>query len=47
MSRPCRLFVCLLALLSAVPLAAQSLNLRDLLTDFRRDGITLPPRDGL
>ena len=35
----------LFALLSAVPLAAQSFNLRDLLTDFLREGITLadPP----
>lgn len=32
---------------AAAPLAAQSLNLRDLLTDFLRDGITLaPPPEG-
>ncbi len=45
MSRPCRVFVCLLALVSAAPLRAQSFNLRDLLTDFLRDGIVLsdPP----
>ncbi len=34
-------------ILSAAPLAAQSFNLRDLLTDFLREGITLaPPPEG-
>ena len=32
-----------LALVAASPLAAQSFNLRDLLTDFLREGITLAP----
>lgn len=46
--RPSRslLAVCA-AILCAAPLAAQSFNLRDLLTDFLRDGITLaPPPEG-
>ena len=35
------------AILCAAPLAAQSFNLRDLLTDFLREGITLaPPPEG-
>src|SRR5262245_10830736 len=37
----------LLIIAAASPLAAQSLNLRDLLTDFLREGITLaPPPEG-
>ena len=46
--RPCRplLAVCA-AILCAAPLAAQSFNLRDLLTDFLREGITLAPPRGL
>jgi hypothetical protein len=46
--RPPRLLLAVCAaVLGAAPLAAQSFNLRDLLTDFLREGITLaPPPEG-
>ena len=45
--RSLRVLLATVLIAAAAPLAAQSFNLRDMLTDFLREGITLaPPPEG-